>query len=936
MIAQIQQMNGTTESVKATKVESKAPVSGEALRRPLNLAVTLVTTKVINKETGKVMSVSKPTPITEEVVMPAGYEIASIVYNGKTYNSVKDIKITGDSGEITYYVVPMKDGSKTTTTTTTTSTTTTTTTTTNLPKKINFDIQVVDESGKELSKNSISEDLNDNIKLPTIKLPDGYQLVKKIVNGQEVKDAEFKAPADLTKPIKIVVVAKKTPVVEKKEDVKPETKKTGADAPNDHKVDIKPTNDDKKTEAPKKTEPVKEDVKKEESKKEEAKPSDSFKPQGSKEGKEDQKDTFKPGKENTPEAKKDEAKPADKKDEAKPSDKKDEAKPADKKDDKAESKDKKEDTFTWLKKIGIPEDVINKMKGYQPVDIQAHPFDTKVIKKGQEIPKGFIPVKVDGDNVYLEGKEGSVSWKSPASVQVETVKSGIENLGNCHYKLGFANTAKPVEVAPVSKDGKSDATKVEAKTQKISDVNTLGQLGIPESVVKTLKDLKANNIELTNYSQVKLPAKDKAPEGMIPVAQHGDLVTYESSQGKVSFKVPEGTKVPSNIKADKNGVYSITFDNPAKQIKVDANAKKDKESKVSNISVEVIENGKDESYFKTYSGIVGSKANIMNPVQQGYKVMYITVDGKKVKDVPTTFGDKDMKVVYHVSNETRKVKVQVINPSNQVVSTQEVSGLIDSEIDPSTVKLPAGYRLSTVIQNGKVVDKITVGVDDGEAKLMIVPTTQSTITLHYMVDGKEIQDPYIIVGTQGQKVGLSSNDIPSGYKVVGITLNGKPVESIPDKFGKDNWNVVLQLKPLTAKEKEEAKKNAEKKNADKKLADGKESTNTTGKQEKHKNGETASEAVAKAEKAATESAKKGAVADKANAESKAESSTATGANLASTPSAVASGKGLEDTGIEVNSSATGATVAVETSIALASGLFMGLIASKRRKGRLTV
>ncbi|MGL4454148.1 MAG: hypothetical protein ACRCTZ_23610, partial [Sarcina sp.] len=181
--------------------------------------------------------------------------------------------------------------------------------------------------------------------------------------------------------------------------------------------------------------------------------------------------------------------------------------------------------------------------------------------------------------------------------------------------------------------------------------------------------------------------------------------------------------------------------------------------------------------------------------------------------VPTTIGNMDTNIVYNITKKPASLTVSVYDKTtgkyieqNKVVE----KGVYGDSYKNYEYAAPKGYKIVEVtnqINNGKVT---TVSENDlknqtlnGEDHVVYIIQKEYKNTVIVNIDGKTsniVPKQEGNLGLTGDKTQVVNPKIPKGYKILGITVDDKPVPSneinnyqVPKVIGNRDTNIVYNI-----------------------------------------------------------------------------------------------------------------------------------------------
>ncbi len=430
-------------------------------------------------------------------------------------------------------------------------------------------------------------------------------------------------------------------------------------------------------------------------------------------------------------------------------------------------------------------------KGYQV---------TKITVNGKEVSQNEVPTTQGNDNqiiVYTIGKQPTDTVKvvyedgKPAEPSVSvTGNTGDKTVLNVpkipegYHVVSVTNTTKGVDGIPKT-FGNTDNTTTYTIAKNVKD----------KTYAKVVTDINGKVVTLVPSKQVGSGKPDSKEQVITPKVPEGYKIVKVTINGK-------------EVTPNKDGKYEVTY-----------NSDKNKESDNNIVitvkhvpvqdTVKVVEGDKTISTTTTKPGMPGEDNGITTPnVPTGYHIGNITVDGKTVDKVPTTYGDKDQTIVYHlVENQPNDIKANVVTEDGKtlVKDTIVAKGPEGSEVTCDKTAIPKGYHLDKVLYNGKVISTVTGGKviymlpdtipsgKEGQLTYVVSPDKSSaTVTV---TDGTKTFSSTTTTGNVGSKITGDTPVIPKGYKVINITVNGQTVseKDLPKVYGNTPSKIVYHI-----------------------------------------------------------------------------------------------------------------------------------------------
>ncbi|WP_317312472.1 MucBP domain-containing protein, partial [Clostridium thermobutyricum] len=187
-----------------------------------------------------------------------------------------------------------------------------------------------------------------------------------------------------------------------------------------------------------------------------------------------------------------------------------------------------------------------------------------------------------------------------------------------------------------------------------------------------------------------------------------------------------------------------------------------------------------------------------------------TDNGKVITNVPSTFGDSDDNIIYHVEKNPTKTTISIEGSNGKAIGTPEsATGEPGNKTNLKDPQIPEGYHLVNITDNGKVITKVPSTFGDSDNNIIYNIAKNPSITVKVLdSNGKEIENPEIVTGDPSSKVTVKVPSIPEGYHIVKITNEkGQTVNGVPNVFGNNNEVIEYHI----AKDNENINKSPNKK-----------------------------------------------------------------------------------------------------------------------------
>ncbi|MGV3026962.1 MucBP domain-containing protein, partial [Clostridium thermobutyricum] len=288
-------------------------------------------------------------------------------------------------------------------------------------------------------------------------------------------------------------------------------------------------------------------------------------------------------------------------------------------------------------------------------------------------------------------------------------------------------------------------------------------------------------------------------------------ISIEGSNGKVIATPESATGEPgdkTNLKTPEvpNGYHLVNITDNGKVITNVPNTFGDSDDNIiyhvaknPNITVKVVDSkGKELGNSEVVTGDPSSKVTAKVPsIPEGYHLVNVTnSEGETVKGIPSTFGDKDEIIIYHIEKNPTKTTISIEGSDNKVIGTPEsATGEPGDKTNLKTPEVPNGYHLVNITDNGKVITKVPNTFGDSDDNIIYHVAKNPNITIKVIdANGKEIGTPKVVTGTPNAKVTVKTPSIPSGYHLVKVTNGeGQTVNGIPSIFGNENETIEYHI-----------------------------------------------------------------------------------------------------------------------------------------------
>ena len=229
-----------------------------------------------------------------------------------------------------------------------------------------------------------------------------------------------------------------------------------------------------------------------------------------------------------------------------------------------------------------------------------------------------------------------------------------------------------------------------------------------------------------------------------------------------------------------------------------------------NINVKT-EDGKILNTMPVVSYSKGDKISVSdnNFDKNDYKLDYILVDGVKTPadKLPEFMPNKDLSVTYVVSPRIMNVAERVVNQNGDVLYNKEYKLPFDTSVVNIEDKIPSNYKLEnitvsnennttpTLIANAKIntytnSNDVKVTFNNEVVSYNVVPV-DGEVTYETQIGNEKPINVKKEVGQVDTKVNEYKLNIPKGYEVESITVNGNKVSSVNDLDYKNEKQVVI-------------------------------------------------------------------------------------------------------------------------------------------------
>ncbi|WP_066874390.1 Ig-like domain-containing protein [Clostridium mediterraneense] len=396
--------------------------------------------------------------------------------------------------------------------------------------------------------------------------------------------------------------------------------------------------------------------------------------------------------------------------------------------------------------------------------------------------KDITPIKgnVDISTVYANGKavEGTkYNYIETGDVNTTIKNESIPSLENYHIDYVTVNGVK----TPLDK--------------------------LPKDYSKGTTDIVYHMAENAEYKlNIEVKTESEQVLSTIPTVAHfvGDKISvadnnWDKKEYKLDYILVDGVKTPANklpqVMPDKN--LNITYI-------VSPIAK-------STITVEAVVDGKVLGKPVVTTNYQGEAYKEVTPTwnKNDYELKDITVNGVKTSEVdfPKVFGEKDTTIVYNLSPKMMNVGERVVNQNGDVLYHNEYKLPFNTSIVNIEDKIPSNYKLENItVSNPNNKDLILIAnkntntytnsndvkvAFNGEVVSYNVVPINGEITYETQIGNEAPTNVVKEVGQVDTKSKEYKLNIPAGYEVESITVNGKKVDSVNDLDYKNKKQVVV-------------------------------------------------------------------------------------------------------------------------------------------------
>ncbi|WP_159426722.1 MucBP domain-containing protein, partial [Clostridium mediterraneense] len=193
----------------------------------------------------------------------------------------------------------------------------------------------------------------------------------------------------------------------------------------------------------------------------------------------------------------------------------------------------------------------------------------------------------------------------------------------------------------------------------------------------------------------------------------------------------------------------------------------------------------------------------------GYKLDEIEVNGKVVTpDWFKTVGILQNSGITHIKFVISKLPeqpvqkytdtVKVVDENNQpVIPEVSVTGVSGTDTGLKAPKIPEGYHIVNVTDNNKTIEPGVPSKFTNDDQNIVYHIAKNPITTveEFYPNGKPVVANKTTTNLEGAKVDTAIPDLPNGYQITKITVNGKEVSQneVPTVQSKDNQTIVYTI-----------------------------------------------------------------------------------------------------------------------------------------------
>ena len=410
----------------------------------------------------------------------------------------------------------------------------------------------------------------------------------------------------------------------------------------------------------------------------------------------------------------------------------------------------------------------------------------KVTVNGQEVPESEVPTVQSAKDQTIVYTIGKVSTDT-----VKVVDESNNQIGSTVSKTGVSGTETGLKaptipngyhIVNVTDNGKVITTGVPSK---FTDNNQNIVYHIAKNVTTTVKEVYSNGEPVTPSVTTTNDIGAKVNTGL-PELPKG----YQVVKVTVNGQEVTQSKVPSTQGSKDQVIIYTIGKQPTDTIKV--------------INEKGIQVGKTVSV----TGDTGSKTGLEVPtIPNGYHIVSETINGKAGTGVPNTFGDSDTNIIYNIApNVKDETYGSIVTDSGKILVpvTPLNQGAPGTKATVQMPNIPEGYKIVKVTINGEEVtpnkdNKYEVTYDNNVSKevdnkiVITVKHIPVQDTIKVMEGSKVISTTKTKEGMPGEDTGIQTPNIPNGYHIDKITVDGNTVTTVPKTFGNNNQTIIYHL-----------------------------------------------------------------------------------------------------------------------------------------------
>ena len=203
--------------------------------------------------------------------------------------------------------------------------------------------------------------------------------------------------------------------------------------------------------------------------------------------------------------------------------------------------------------------------------------------------------------------------------------------------------------------------------------------------------------------------------------------------------------------------------------------------------VKVIQDNNKIYYYSATGNLVGNKIDTKIPkLPKDYKIVKITMNGKEISqnEVPTIQGNDNQIIIYTIRKMSTDIVKVVYEDGKIAQPSVSVTGVTDSKTGLNVPTIPEGYHVISITNSTKGVDGLpkTFGNTDNTttytiAKNIVDKTYAKVITTKgdILVPSTEVGN-----GAPNSKEDIITPNVPKGYEIIKVTINGEKVTANKD------------------------------------------------------------------------------------------------------------------------------------------------------------